>query len=292
MFTYSGWNAAAYVAEEIRDPGRNVPLALGARHAGGRRHLSRAERALSLCAADRRARRAARRPADRRRGRAAVRLRRGNLLAIFTIVSIAASISAMVLAGPRVYYAMARDGVFLPAAAACIRAIARRCSRSPRRPCGAACSCCPARCRSSSRTRASRSCCSPAIAVLALFVLRRRDPGAERPFNALGYPVAPALFVLASLVMVVNEIWNNPGTRYRPAVIAAGLPLYLRARASPCRDCGAAARDEQRDERRDRQRAIAHREEQERRRRAVAIVVARQTAAAPAPFSSTPNIHR
>ena len=28
MFTYSGWNAAAYVAEEIRDPGRNVPLAL------------------------------------------------------------------------------------------------------------------------------------------------------------------------------------------------------------------------------------------------------------------------
>ena len=28
MFTYSGWNAAAYMAEEIRDPGRNVPRAL------------------------------------------------------------------------------------------------------------------------------------------------------------------------------------------------------------------------------------------------------------------------
>src|SRR5690606_4790089 len=28
MFTYSGWNAASYVAEEIRDPGRNVPKAL------------------------------------------------------------------------------------------------------------------------------------------------------------------------------------------------------------------------------------------------------------------------
>ena len=28
MFTYSGWNAAAYVAEEIHDPGRNVPRAL------------------------------------------------------------------------------------------------------------------------------------------------------------------------------------------------------------------------------------------------------------------------
>src|SRR5205807_5980034 len=30
MFSYSGWNAAAYVAEEIRDPGRNVPRALAA----------------------------------------------------------------------------------------------------------------------------------------------------------------------------------------------------------------------------------------------------------------------
>src|SRR5436309_1358708 len=29
MFTYSGWNAGAYVAEEVRDPERNVPLALG-----------------------------------------------------------------------------------------------------------------------------------------------------------------------------------------------------------------------------------------------------------------------
>src|SRR6185503_3598598 len=36
----------------------------------------------------------------------------GNLIAFFTIVSLAASMSAMVLAGPRVYFAMARDGLF------------------------------------------------------------------------------------------------------------------------------------------------------------------------------------
>src|SRR5213078_3619237 len=41
----------------------------------------------------------------------------GNVLAVFTIVSLAASISAMVLAGPRVYYAMARDGLFFGRAA-------------------------------------------------------------------------------------------------------------------------------------------------------------------------------
>ena len=65
------------------------------------------------------------------------------------------------------------------------------------------------------------------FAVLSVFVLRRREPGADRPFKALGYPLAPAVFVLASLLMVINEIWKNP----RPsmaglAVIAAGVPVY------------------------------------------------------------------
>ena len=67
-----------------------------------------------------------------------------------------------------------------------------------------------------------------AIAVLALFVLRRRHPDAERPFKALGYPVAPAIFVAASLAMVANEIWNNFQTSMAGvAVILAGIPVYL-----------------------------------------------------------------
>ena len=119
MFSYSGWNAAAYVAEEIRDPGRNVPLR-ARRSARSRSSLIylRAERAVPLRDADRAS---WRRCADGRLiDTVAERLfgfAAGNLLAVFTIVSIAASISAMVLAGPRVYYAMARDGMFLPRAA-------------------------------------------------------------------------------------------------------------------------------------------------------------------------------
>jgi APA family basic amino acid/polyamine antiporter len=71
------------------------------------------------------------------------------------------------------------------------------------------------------------------IAVAALFVLRQREPAADRPFRAWGYPWAPGLFVLASLVMVLNEIWRNP----RPsaagiAIIAAGIPVYAWMRRS------------------------------------------------------------
>jgi basic amino acid/polyamine antiporter, APA family len=152
----------------------------------------------------------------------------GNVLAIFTIISIAASVSAMVLAGPRVYYAMARDGVFM-AAAARVHPVYRT----------------PVRAIMAQAVWSSVLVLSgtlsglvaytgfavvlfSGIAVLAVFVFRMRDPGAERPYKALGYPVAPAVFVLASLLMVVNEIWNNPVPALGGlAVIAAGVPLYF-----------------------------------------------------------------
>jgi len=65
------------------------------------------------------------------------------------------------------------------------------------------------------------------IAVVALFVLRRREPDVERPFKALGYPVVPAVFVGASALMLVYQAWNDPGTSLAGlTVIALGLPLY------------------------------------------------------------------
>ena len=73
-----------------------------------------------------------------------------------------------------------------------------------------------------------------AIAVCALFVLRRRDGGAPRPFSAIGYPIAPALFVAASAVMLANEVWRNPKpTLWGAALIAAGVPVYYAIRRAP-----------------------------------------------------------
>jgi len=73
-----------------------------------------------------------------------------------------------------------------------------------------------------------------AIAVVALFVLRRRHPSAPRPFSALGYPWAPGIFVVASFVMVVNEIWRNRTTALAGiAIIAVGLPVYFLMRRAP-----------------------------------------------------------
>ena len=115
MFSYSGWNAAVYVAEEIRDPVRNVPRAL-AIGTGATVALYLALNALYLRVV----------PFEQFSGKVAVgevaaeRLfgsAAGYLFAVVAILIILSSLSAMTTAGPRVYFAMARDGAFLPAAA-------------------------------------------------------------------------------------------------------------------------------------------------------------------------------
>ncbi len=228
MFTYSGWNAATYVAEEVRDPGRNVPLALGlgtvaviviyvalnalylyvlpvpelAALPGGGLLDVVGERLFGAGAAD--------------------------AMAIFTIVSLSASISAMTLAGPRVYYAMAKDGLFLPAAA--------RVHPTFRTPAAAIIAqglwsavlvSCGTLSQLVSYTGFAVVLFS-AVAVSCVFVLRRRDPGAARPFRAWGYPWAPAIFVAACAAMVVNEMVRNGTTAIAGvAVMIAGVPIYF-----------------------------------------------------------------
>jgi APA family basic amino acid/polyamine antiporter len=228
MFSYSGWNAAAYVAEEVRDPGRNVPLALGLGTIAVV-VIYMALNALYLYAlpvpelASLGDVRLIDRVAERLFGFVA-----GNVIAIFTIVSLAASISAMVLAGPRVYYAMARDGMFLPGAA--------RVHAQFRTPASAIVAqalwsgvlvLCGTLSQLVSYTGFAVVLFA-AVAVSALFVLRRREPDAPRPFRAWGYPWAPGIFVLASGAMVVNEMIRNGATALvGVAVIAVGIPVYF-----------------------------------------------------------------
>lgn len=66
-----------------------------------------------------------------------------------------------------------------------------------------------------------------ALAVAAVFVLRRRRPELERPYRALGYPIVPALFLIASLAMVVNALVTDPiNTGITFGIIVAGVPAY------------------------------------------------------------------
>ena len=62
---------------------------------------------------------------------------------------------------------------------------------------------------------------------LALFVLRRTRPDAERPYRAAGYPIVPALFIAGSLFLVVNTLRERPVESLAGlGLLALGLPMY------------------------------------------------------------------
>jgi amino acid transporter len=65
------------------------------------------------------------------------------------------------------------------------------------------------------------------MAVAGVFVLRRTRPQLARPYRVWGYPLVPALFLLASLGMVANALWTDPsGTGVTLLIILAGIPLF------------------------------------------------------------------
>jgi APA family basic amino acid/polyamine antiporter len=61
----------------------------------------------------------------------------------------------------------------------------------------------------------------------ALIILRRRDPDADRPYRVWGYPYVPGLFLLVTVYLLINTVWATP---YRAlsgiGLILVGLPLY------------------------------------------------------------------
>jgi APA family basic amino acid/polyamine antiporter len=144
----------------------------------------------------------------------------------------------MTFAGPRVYYAMARDGLFFSSAARihpkyktpAVSIVAQAVWSGLLVLSGSA--------TTLTTYTGFAVVLFAAVAVAALFVLRRREPDAPRPFRALGYPVAPAIFTIVMALIVCNALWNDliapimRDTAWGPSaaglvVIGLGFPVYL-----------------------------------------------------------------
>ena len=237
LFTYSGWNAAAYVAEEVRQPERNLPLALGLGtlaviaiyfllnllflYVLPVGELAKVQGSVLDVIADR-----------------LLGTMAGNVMGIVSIVSIAASISAMVFAGPRVYYAMARDGLFFKGAARIHPRYHTPATSIVAQAIWSGLLVLSGGARALTTYTGFSVVLFAGIAVLSLFVLRQREPDAPRPFKAWGYPFAPAIFTIASTLIVGNALWNDllvpmqTGAPWGPAaagllIIGLGVPIYF-----------------------------------------------------------------
>ncbi|HYU78854.1 MAG TPA: amino acid permease [Vicinamibacterales bacterium] len=226
MFTYSGWNAAAYMAEEVKDPGRNLPLSLALGTAAviviylllnalylyvvPMSELTQIKGSVLDVVADR-----------------LLGARAGDIMGVVSLISLAAGINAWTFAGPRVYFAMARDGVFFPAAARIHRTYKTPAISVVAQALWASVLILTGSLDALGNYVGFAITLFAGIAVAAVFVLRARNPQAPRPFKAIGYPVTPAIFVIASLAIVLNAIFTNPRvTLAGVLVILSGIPLY------------------------------------------------------------------
>lgn len=222
-YAYSGWNGAGYLAGELRDPGRALPRAL-ALGTGLVTALYLALNAVFLWSAPRSALVGQVEVANV----AALALfgpRGAMLLSSLVALALAGFVSAMLMSGPRGTYAMAEDGLFF-------RALARTNARgAPTLAVGLQ--------GALAIVAAATAAFDPilvyvgftltltaAMAVIAAFVLRRREPRADRPHRALGWPLTGLLFLGLSGFMVALSI------RERPAEATAGLLTVLTGAAA------------------------------------------------------------
>ena len=238
LFSSDAWNNITYTAGEVKDPQRNIPLSLFfgtlivtllyvlANVAylmllpvmgtpGGEDVMSRG----IMFATDDRVATAAIATIF---GTAAV-----IIMAILIMISTFGCNNGLILSGARLYYAMAKDGVFfkkagtlnkndVPGFALIIQGIWASLL-----------------CLSGTYGDLLDYCTFSSllfymITIIGLFILRRTRPDAHRPYKAVGYPVLPALYILLAGAICVVLLIYKPTTCGRGLLIVLlGLPVYF-----------------------------------------------------------------
>jgi len=149
------------------------------------------------------------------------------LVAVTVIVSTFGCDAAAILSGARLLFAMARDGVFLPAAAQ-----VHPVYRTPHVAIVALSAWSALLTLSGSYEQLFTyvmfsSALLHMIGAIGLFVLRRTRPDQPRPYRVWGYPVVPLVFIVASAAFVLNTLVERPKESFAGLVfLAVGVPVY------------------------------------------------------------------
>ena len=225
MFSYSGWNAATYVAEEVRTPEKTLPLALAA----GTIIVMVIYLALNLIFIYST-------PLESMKGVISVGslsaanlfgTQAGNIFAVLMALAIISTVNAMVTIGPRIYFAMARDRAFFPSAA----------KLHPRWQTPIVAIVCQAIC-------AIAMTFTPfpqlvlyigfsltiftTLGVASVLIFRKRAGWQNLKLLSFGYPLIPALYIIAGTTMIVyGLIWQPTASLASLLTIISGVIGWL-----------------------------------------------------------------
>lgn len=239
LFASDAWNNVTFAAAEVRNPRRNLPLSLlvgtglvmllyvltnvaylvvlplrGS--AAGADVLSRGVQFAT----------------EDRVGTAVAELifgpAGGTVMAVAILISTFGCNNGMILAGARVYYAMARDGLFFRRAGT-LNARQVPAAGLVLQSAWASVLCLTGTYAQLLDYVIFASLVFYALTTIGLFVLRRTQPAVERPYRAVGYPVLPAIYVLlASAVAVILLVAEKTRAQALSGlvVVMLGLPVY------------------------------------------------------------------
>ncbi len=224
-FAYLGWDAATYMAAETKQPQRNLPrsLALGTLVVVGLYLLFNIVLFYGVPVREMVG-------SDNVTVDAVTRLLGpgfAGLVSTVVLICILGSLNATIMVGPRIYYAMARDGVF-PSALGKV-------GRTTRVPVAAISAqaiwaCVIVLCATLGRILAFTVLVIwllSAATGAAVFVLRRTRPELARPYRVWGYPWVPAIFCVSSLLLVVNHLWSTPADLlWLVGFLGLGMMIY------------------------------------------------------------------
>ena len=248
LFSSDAWNNVTFTAGEVKNPQRNLPLslALGTGLVTVLYLLANLAYLFVLPLA-----KIQQAPDDRVATAAMDQVFHGGgpaIMAIAIMVSTFGCNNGIILSGARVYYAMARDGLFFrPTARLNARGVPGF---------GLVLQCLWTCLLVLPRTRLHGAATGAqeygnlysnlldyvifavlifyVLTIIGLFVLRRKRPDAERPYRAFGYPVVPALYgVTATAIMLVLLFYKTATTWPGLVIVLLGVPVYFLWRRQP-----------------------------------------------------------
>lgn len=238
LFSADAWNSITYTAGEVKNPQRNIPLGLLfgtlivtvlyilANVAyimllpvyGSPEGATVLERGISFASQD-------------RVGTAAASIIFGSsavaIMALLIMVSTFGCNNGLILSGARLYYAMAKDGVFfkkaatlnkkdVPGFALILQALWTS-----------------VLCLSGTYGQLLDYCTFSSllfyiVTIVGLFILRKKRPDWERPYKAFGYPILPALYIIiASAICIDLLIYRASTCGWGLVIVLLGIPVYF-----------------------------------------------------------------
>ncbi len=242
LFAQSAWNNVTFTAGEVRDPGRNLPraLLLGCASVVALYLLANLAYVVTLPLAG------IQTAPQNRVATATMQAIFGplgaTLMAIAIIISTFGCNNGLILAGARVYYAMARDKLFfarvgtvnarrVPAVALIIQGVWAALLTLPRTDTTDP--------RTGGETYGnvythlleyivSADLIFYALMVGAVIVLRRKQPDTPRPYRTFGYPVVPLVYITLAALLVADLAYLTPATSgIGYLLVLTGIPIYF-----------------------------------------------------------------